>query len=200
VLCQSARGLAHSKTLREFRERGADAPVFEVRQPSAAFPLSCSIRVFSGQNFLLLVVSLVGLSDFAKQLLSPMTSVSTRSAIQHFLRNGHGPATIGAMKSWFAAAACLILFVCLINGCGGPSHQIVGSWRLGDDPNAIVWEFGNDRSVVMGTNHGRYSFGDDNRIKIETPNATSVYQMEISGNKMTLKDPRGSKLEFTRIK
>jgi hypothetical protein len=104
------------------------------------------------------------------------------------------------MKSRFAALVSVILFVCVMSGCGGSSHQIVGTWRLGDDPNSIVWEFGNDRSVVMGTNRGRYSFGDNNRIKIETPNATSVYQMEISGNKMTLKDPRGSKLEFTRTK
>jgi len=52
----------------------------------------------------------------------------------------------------------------------------------------------------MGTNRGRYSFGDNNRIKIETSIATSVYQMEISGNKMTLTDPRGSKLEFTRAR
>jgi len=92
--------------------------------------------------------------------------------------------------------ACSFLFT----GCGGASHQVVGVWHLGDDPNAIVWEFGNDHSVVMGTNRGRYSFGDNNRIKIETSIATSVYQMEISGNKMTLTDPRGSKLEFTRAK
>jgi hypothetical protein len=104
------------------------------------------------------------------------------------------------MRSRFIAVVSLIAAFCIITGCGSASNQIVGSWRLGDDPNAIVWEFGNDRSVVMGTNHGRYSFGDNNRIKIETPNATSVYQMEISGNKMTLKDPRGSKLEFTRVK
>jgi hypothetical protein len=94
----------------------------------------------------------------------------------------------------------LIICCCLLAGCGGASHEIVGTWRLGNDPSAIVWEFGNDQSVVMGTNRGRYSFGDNSRIKIETSNATSVYQMEISGNKMTLKDPRGSKLEFTRVK
>jgi hypothetical protein len=93
-----------------------------------------------------------------------------------------------------------LICCCLFTGCGGSSHQIVGVWRLGDDPNAIVWEFSNDNSVVMGTSRGRYSFGDNNRIKIETSIATSVYQMEISGNKMTLTDPRGSKLEFTRAK
>ena len=101
-------------------------------------------------------------------------------------------------RPWLVAS--LIVCCCLLNGCGGASHQIVGAWHLGDNPNAIVWEFGNDHSVVMGTNRGRYSFGDNNRIKIETSIATSVYQMEISGNKMTLTDPRGSKLEFTRAR
>jgi len=52
----------------------------------------------------------------------------------------------------------------------------------------------------MGTNRGRYSFGDNNRIKIETSIATSVYQMELVGDKMTLKEPNGSKLALTRVK
>jgi hypothetical protein len=104
------------------------------------------------------------------------------------------------MKSWLAAPACLILFACIITGCGGASHQIVGSWRVGDDSNAMVWEFFKDGSVLMGTNRGRYSFGDNDRIKIETSSATSVYQMELAGDKMILKDPKGSKLVLTKVK
>ena len=53
---------------------------------------------------------------------------------------------------------------------------------------------------MMGTNRGRYTFGDNNRIKIETSIATSVYQMELVGDKMTLKEPNGSKLVLTRVK
>ena len=64
----------------------------------------------------------------------------------------------------------------------------------------MVWEFSADGSVLMGPSRGRYSFGDDNRIKIETPIATSVYQMELVGDKMTLKDPNGSKLVLTKVK
>ena len=64
----------------------------------------------------------------------------------------------------------------------------------------MVWEFSSDGSVLMGTNRGRYSFGDNNRIKIETSSATSVYQMELAGDKMTLKDPKGSKLVLTKVK
>jgi hypothetical protein len=63
-----------------------------------------------------------------------------------------------------------------------------------------VWEFSNNGSVLVGDVRGRYKFGDQDRIKIETPFATSVYQLEISGDHMTLQEPGGSKLEFTRIK
>lgn len=110
------------------------------------------------------------------------------------------PFTIGAMKSGVAAAVLSVVCLSIIAGCGSASHQIVGAWRVGDDSTAMVWEFSNDGSVLMGTNRGRYSFGDNNRIKIETSIATSVYQMELVGDKMTLRDPNGSKLVLTRVK
>jgi hypothetical protein len=47
---------------------------------------------------------------------------------------------------------------------------------------------------------GRYKLGHEDRIKIETPFATSVYQLKISGDRMTLQELGGSKLEFTRLK
>jgi len=47
--------------------------------------------------------------------------------------------------------------------------------------------------------HGRYKFGDQDRIKIETPFATTVYQLKISSDQMVLQVPGGPKLEFTRI-
>ncbi len=96
--------------------------------------------------------------------------------------------------------AVLGLSLCLITGCGSNARDIVGPWRTSTDPNAMVWEFSSDGSVLMGTTRGRYSFGDNNRIKIETSIATSVYQMEIVGDKMTLKEPNGSKLVLTRVK
>jgi hypothetical protein len=96
--------------------------------------------------------------------------------------------------------AVLGLSFCFITGCGGNARDIVGAWRTSTDPNAMVWEFSSDGSVLVGTNRGRYSFGDNNRIKIETSIATSVYQMELVGDKMTLKEPNGSKLVLTRVK
>jgi len=64
----------------------------------------------------------------------------------------------------------------------------------------MVWEFSTNGSVLIGDVRGRYTFGDQNRIKIETPFASSVYQMEISGDRMILREPGGSKLDFTRMR
>ena len=85
-------------------------------------------------------------------------------------------------------------------GCGGSHQDIVGKWRTAGDSTAMVWEFSKDGSVLMGSTRGRYSFGDRDRVKIETRFGTSVYQMEFSADRMILKDPNGSKLEFTRSK
>jgi hypothetical protein len=93
----------------------------------------------------------------------------------------------------------LAALLCAVDGCGGPSHDIIGKWRTAD-ANAIVWEFFPNASVLVGKDKGRYTFGDQKRIKIQTSFATSVYQMEISGDHLTLTSPSGLKLELTRIK
>src|SRR5881398_2252497 len=93
-------------------------------------------------------------------------------------------------------ASAVLLFV--MAGCGYSS--IVGKWRMSGAENQTVWEFSGNGSVLVGEVRGRYKFGDQNRIKIETPFATTVYQMTISGERMTLQEPGGSKLEFTRIR
>ena len=104
-------------------------------------------------------------------------------------------------RSSFSARklAALALSLCFITGCEGKAHGIAGRWRVGSDPNAMIWEFSSNGSILIGANRGRYSFGDNNRIKIETSFATSVYQIEISGDKMTLKEPSGSKLVLTKV-
>jgi hypothetical protein len=83
-------------------------------------------------------------------------------------------------------------------GCGNSS--VVGKWRLMGGSNAILWEFSANGVVLLGDVRGRYKLGHEDRIKIETPFATSVYQMKISGDRMTLQELGGSKLEFTRMK
>jgi hypothetical protein len=84
-----------------------------------------------------------------------------------------------------------------MTGCG--NHSIVGKWRMMGGSNATLWEFSENGVVLTGDVRGRYKFGNQDRIKIQTPFATTVYQMKISGDRMTLQEPGGSKLEFTRI-
>jgi hypothetical protein len=103
----------------------------------------------------------------------------------------------------YASRLVIITFavlVCAMGGCGGHSRDIVGKWRMSQDANAIAWEFSKNGSVLIGNTRGRYSFGDNNRVKIETPFATSVYQMEFREDRMILREPNGSKLEFIKMR
>jgi hypothetical protein len=93
-----------------------------------------------------------------------------------------------------------ILAIALAFTIAGCEHSsIVGKWRLMGGSNAMLWEFSANGAVLVGDIRGRYKFGHENRIKIETPFGTTVYQMKISGDRMTLQELGGSKLEFTRI-
>jgi hypothetical protein len=83
-------------------------------------------------------------------------------------------------------------------GCGNPA--VVGKWRMSGGSDATVWEFFSNGSVLVGNVRGKYTFGDQDRIKIETPFATTVYQLKISGDQMVLQEPGGAKLEFARVR
>jgi hypothetical protein len=89
------------------------------------------------------------------------------------------------------------LFLSALVGCGRSSNDIVGKWQTAGDASAMVWEFSKDGSVLMGGTRGKYTL-DNERIKIQTSFGTSVYQMEFSGDQMSLKDASGSKLAFTK--
>jgi hypothetical protein len=66
--------------------------------------------------------------------------------------------------------------------------------------NQTIWEFSSNGSVQVGDVPGKYKFGDQDRIKIETPFSTAVYQVKLSGDQLVLQEPGGSKMEFTKIK
>jgi hypothetical protein len=87
--------------------------------------------------------------------------------------------------------------LCVIVGCG--KHNIIGKWRMAGGSSSTVWEFSSNGAVLVGDVHGRYKFGDQDRIKIETPFATTVYLVKLSSDQLMLQEPGGSKLEFTRI-
>lgn len=92
--------------------------------------------------------------------------------------------------------AAVLLFV--MPGCGNSS--IVGKWRMSGSENQTVWEFSSNGSVLVGEVRGRYKFGDQDRLKIETPFATTVYLVTLLNDKLVLQDLGGSKLEFTRVR
>jgi hypothetical protein len=93
----------------------------------------------------------------------------------------------------------IVAMVLLFAMAGCENSTLVGKWRMMGGSNATLWEFSANGGVLVGDVRGRYKLGDQDRIKIETPFATTVYQMKISGDRMTLQEPGGSKLEFTRI-
>src|SRR5678815_5638551 len=92
------------------------------------------------------------------------------------------------------ASAILLL---VMAGCGNSS--IVGKWRMSGAENQTVWEFSGNGSVLVGEVRGRYKFGDQDRLKIETPFATTVYLVTISNDQLVLQELGGSKLAFTRV-
>ncbi len=96
------------------------------------------------------------------------------------------------------AAAVAIIFA--LTACTDARSQVIGQWKVTSDTSALVWEFAEDGTVTSGDMRGRYSFGSQNRLKIQTPFATFVYQIELAGDKMTWKNPNGSKTELTRVK
>jgi hypothetical protein len=66
--------------------------------------------------------------------------------------------------------------------------------------NQTIWEFSSNGSVLVGEVRGRYKLGNQERIKIETPFATTVYLVKVSSDQLVLQELGGSKLEFTRIR
>jgi hypothetical protein len=97
----------------------------------------------------------------------------------------------------FLVPVSLVLLF-LLAGCG--NSTIVGKWRMSGAENQTVWEFLSNGSVHVGDVAGRYKFGDQDRIKIETPFATTVYLVKLSSDQLVLQELGGSKLEFTRLR
>jgi len=95
-----------------------------------------------------------------------------------------------------ASVSVVLLFVLV--SCGNSS--IVGKWRMSGAENQTVWEFLGNGSVLVGQVRGKYKFGDQDRIKIETPFATTVYLVKLSGDQLVLQELGGSRLEFTRLR
>ena len=102
-------------------------------------------------------------------------------------------------RSCTMMAAFLALLFALAS-CDTKQSQIVGKWKLVAEPNAAAWEFRADKSVDLGGRKGKYSFGDQGRVKVQTQFATFVYQLNVSADRMTLTEPNGTRTELERVK
>jgi len=96
----------------------------------------------------------------------------------------------------FSVVLLAVLFA--LGGCDNSRKQIVGRWKV--ESGETVWEFSSNGTLLTDGTPGRYTLGDNNRIKIQTSAATFVYQLEFQGDRMIWKDPNGSKLELSKIK
>lgn len=96
-----------------------------------------------------------------------------------------------------------IVFVAIVvfaaSSCDQSKPQIVGKWKTAGNDNAVTWEFHENGAAVSGNARGKYTLGDQNRVKIQTPYATFVYQVEFADDRMIWKDPNGTRMELTRV-
>ena len=93
---------------------------------------------------------------------------------------------------------CLLL-VFAGSACERPEDRIVGKWKVNGEATGVVWEFSKNGAVKTPTAAGKYSFGDRNRLKIQTQFATFVHEVEITGDTMKWRDAKGSTTELTRV-
>lgn len=93
----------------------------------------------------------------------------------------------------------LILLLVAVAACDSARKEIVGKWKTDGEANAMVWEFAANGTVKTGGTTGKYSFGDGDRLKIQTQFATFVYEISVNGDTMSWKAPNGTTTRLTRV-
>ena len=99
----------------------------------------------------------------------------------------------------FCFALMAVAAIC-VAGCDGREKSVVGKWKVAGGGDGAVWEFAANKGVDMNGRKGKYSFGDQGRLKVQTQFATFVYQLEMKEDRMVLLEPNGTRLEFERVK
>jgi hypothetical protein len=101
------------------------------------------------------------------------------------------------MRLWLV---CTIVVAALLSGCDSRESQIVGKWKVAGGSETATWEFSANKAVDMSGRKGKYTFGDQGRLKVQTQTATFMYQLQLSDDRMTLTEPNGTKIELQRVK
>ncbi len=101
---------------------------------------------------------------------------------------------------WSSRLICALVLSALLASCGGAESQIVGKWKRLGEGSGEVWEFSSNKAVDIAGRKGKYSFGDQGRLKVQTQFATFVYQLDLTGDRMVLTEPSGTRTELERIK
>lgn len=92
-----------------------------------------------------------------------------------------------------------VALLLLMPACDRTRDRIVGKWKVQNDASAMVWEFASDGAVKAGNTVGKYTFGDRSRLKIQTPSATFVYEIELKDDTMIWREPSGARTELKRV-
>jgi hypothetical protein len=100
-----------------------------------------------------------------------------------------------------AFVSLTVVALCALSGCDHSRQQIVGKRKASSGGSEVVWEFHENGTLSAGGTPGKYTLGDSRRLKIQTPSATFVHQLEFSGDdKMIWTETNGTRTELTRVK
>jgi hypothetical protein len=106
-------------------------------------------------------------------------------------------------QKFLIIAICLLTVVTLA-GCGSPKSQIIGKWK--EQTSGAEVEFFKDGTVILKvllTNIGKYSFVDNDTIRLELSGLLSLagaqmYDVKIADNVLTLTNG-STVLTFNRV-
>lgn len=63
----------------------------------------------------------------------------------------------------------------------------------------MTWEFSRNGAAKTGNITGKYTLPDTKRLRIQTPSATFVYSLQISGDTMIWIDTNGTRTELKKV-
>lgn len=118
----------------------------------------------------------------------------------------HVFARYSALVALWAAGVLAVVSGGAWTACTSPQRAIVGRWQVVN--SAEVWEFHQDgtlvvRGGVVGSS-GSYRFIDATHLRVDFGGllglaGPQVFEVRISGNRLTLRPPAGGSIELTRL-